>query len=125
MKKIAIHSSEKQVQASILDWLRKNKIFHWRNNNTGTPRMDKRTGKIKFCKTPGGIKGAPDIIAVHNGKAIAIEAKSSIGTLSESQKEFGHRFIAAGGIYIMARSIEDVEPFFRKPPRITFKPSGF
>lgn len=53
-------------------------------------------------------KGMADIICVSRGWAIAIECKTDKGVLSEQQKEFLTGWQEAGGISIIARSLEDV-----------------
>lgn len=60
---------------------------------------------------PGGAygsSGAPDIVACHKGKFIAIEAKVGYNTLSHWQKVHQKRIEEAGGVYIVAYSVEDV-----------------
>lgn len=54
------------------------------------------------------MKGIPDRIAVKNGKFYAIEVKAPNGRMSDYQVDFRHRLTMAGGIYIEARSLEDV-----------------
>lgn len=56
----------------------------------------------------GAAKGIPDRIAVKDGKFYAIEVKAKNGRLSTYQKLFKDRLTWAGGIYIEARSINDV-----------------
>lgn len=56
----------------------------------------------------GAAKGIPDRIAIRDGKFIAIEVKTPKGRLSDHQRQFRDQVWAAGGIYIEARSIEDV-----------------
>lgn len=56
----------------------------------------------------GCAPGIADFLGCWNGKAIAIEAKSKKGTQSDNQKEFERRWIKAGGIYILCRSVEDL-----------------
>lgn len=52
--------------------------------------------------------GDPDIVACADGKYVAIEAKTPIGRQSEWQKTRQREIEAAGGIYILARSVGDV-----------------
>ena len=53
--------------------------------------------------------GDPDLIACFHGRYIAIEAKTPRGAQSPIQKRREKEIIEAGGIYILARSVEDVE----------------
>jgi len=53
--------------------------------------------------------GVPDLICCVNGRFIAIEVKAPNGRLSEIQKIHIQRIIEAGGIAIVAQSVEEVE----------------
>lgn len=60
-----------------------------------------------------GTNGAPDMIACYKGRFIAIEAKTPEGTQSGWQKLRQNQIEASDGIYILARSVEDVEKVIR------------
>lgn len=53
--------------------------------------------------------GDPDLIACHQGRYYGIEAKTDIGRQSEWQKLRQAEIEKAGGVYILARSVEDVK----------------
>ena len=91
---------EKQVMRAVFDYLVARKIFCWRNNS-GALMVDKRF--INF-----GAAGSPDIIAVHRGRFIGIECKGSNGRQTQQQKQFQQSIELSGGIYILAKSIDDV-----------------
>lgn len=91
---------EANTQKAILEYLRAKKIFHWRQN-VGAVKTDH--GFMTF-----GVAGQADIICCIDGRMVAIEVKSPIGRLSESQREWGERLERAGGKYIVARSVDDV-----------------
>ena len=55
-----------------------------------------------------GSNGAPDLVACVNGRFIAIEGKYDQGTQSRWQKLRQRQIEGAGGIYIVAYSVEDV-----------------
>lgn len=57
----------------------------------------------------GCYPGLSDLVAVKKGKVVYIELKTKTGTQSEKQKEFQADLERAGGTYIVARGIEDVE----------------
>jgi len=61
---------------------------------------------IKF-----GLKGSADILGIMKpyGRFIAIECKSGKAQQSAQQKAFQKMIIDFGGVYIVARSIEDVD----------------
>lgn len=91
---------QKQIMAEFgaLSWLR-----IWRNN-TGALK-DQRGQLITY-----GLKGSADILGIISpeGRFLAIEVKNERGKQSESQAAFGKMVEAMGGIYILARSVEDV-----------------
>jgi len=99
-----IRVKEHDVQSAILDWLKHKKIFHWRSN-TGA-FMGVHRGKPRFVRF--GKKGSPDIFAVVKGQIIGIECKGEKGFQSQVQKQFEVEFTQAGGVYILAFSLNDV-----------------
>ena len=89
--------TEHEVQKEILDYLKRIRLYHWRNN-TG------RRGTVSY-----GFLGSADILGIlSNGRFLAVECKSDTGKQSDLQKEFQLNIEANNGLYILARSIEDV-----------------
>jgi len=97
---------EQDIQRSILDFLKWKKIFCWKNNTAGIYK--KATGHY----IPSGAVGSADIFAISKGTFYAIEVKTTTGKQSEKQKEFQENVEKAGGIYILAKSIEDLGMVF-------------
>ena len=96
---------EKDVQLSILQYLEAKRYFFYRQNTT--PIFDAQ--KKIFRRMPAyAMKGVPDIIVIHQGKYIGIECKSDTGKMSPDQLQFEKMSTLNGGVYILARSIEDV-----------------
>ena len=60
----------------------------------------------------GAAKGIPDRIAVKDGRFYGIEVKAPRGRMSEFQASFRDELVAAGGVYIEARSLDDVMAYF-------------
>ena len=56
----------------------------------------------------GSYPGLPDIQAVKDGRTIYIEIKRPGGRQSPGQKKFQQELEAAGGIYIIAREVDDL-----------------
>lgn len=56
----------------------------------------------------GSKPGDPDIVVCHEGRYYAVEAKSSDGSLREMQRIRKGQIEDAGGVYIVARSVQDV-----------------
>lgn len=57
-----------------------------------------------------GLKGSSDIIGLlkPNGQLIAVEVKTGTGKLSKEQRAFGTMVETMGGIFVCARSVDDV-----------------
>ncbi len=55
------------------------------------------------------ISGVPDIIVVHVGRPYFLEVKRPGSYQSAEQKEFQARAEAAGALYAVVRSIDDVQ----------------
>lgn len=72
----------------------------WRQN-TGAARTGDRV--VRF-----GIPGQADITGVVDGSRIEIECKSENGRLSPEQRAFRVCVECAGGIYLIARHVDDV-----------------
>lgn len=94
-----IKVSEANIQKSVLDYLSKRGVMSWRNNS-GAVKTEKYFFRF-------GAVGSPDIIAVVNGYFVGIEVKSKTGKWSDDQQEFARRLFAAGGIYLLVRSIDE------------------
>lgn len=77
-------------------------LDHWR---TGVDQKFSATGK----RRPNPMKGFSDFLVVLCGLTICVEAKRSKGgTVSPGQLEFRDRMLAAGGIYIIVRSVTEL-----------------
>ena len=94
--------TEKQIQNSILrefgtkSWLR-----IWRAN-VGVARINRRV--VRF-----GIPGQADLTGIlFDGRRVEIEIKSATGQQSQDQKNYQKLIERFNGIYILARSINDV-----------------
>ncbi len=62
----------------------------------------------------GSFPGLSDLQAVKDGRTIYIECKTMTGRQSPKQKIFQEQLEAHGGVYILARCVEDV--FEVQPP---------
>lgn len=52
--------------------------------------------------------GTPDLLGIAYGRPLAIETKSARGDQRQAQIDFETAWVAKGGIYILARSVDDV-----------------
>lgn len=95
---------ESDIQRQITDWLTLHRYFWYRQNSGAMAGSHK--GKrwfVRFAKP-----GAPDIVCVINGIYVGIEVKNERGEQSQAQVDFEHELRRAGGIYVLARSLNDV-----------------
>lgn len=92
--------TESEIQKNIMKVLEACGIFHWRNNSGAR-------GGVRY-----GCPGSPDIIAIlPGGTFLGIEVKTPSGKQSSIQAAFQHLVEEAGGLYIIARSVNDVLSF--------------
>lgn len=95
-----------ELTNNIIRILQLNRIYCWRNNNSGA--MGRR-GIIK--------KGVADIIGIMpNGIHIEIEIKNkeTKDKMSQEQREHKENIINSKGIYIIANSVDDFIEIFNK-----------
>ena len=97
---------ESEIQRTILDYLTLKRIFHYRNNSGAFVMPETATHSRRFFRA--GVVGAPDIVCVVKGQFVGIEVKAPKGRQNDNQKEFQRQLEAAGGLYILAYSLEDV-----------------
>lgn len=92
---------EADIQKQILDYLALKRIFHYRSNSGAF--VDANEHFYRF-----GAIGWPDIVCVVKGQYVGIEVKAKRGTQSPGQSEFQKNLERAGGLYILARNLDDV-----------------
>ena len=98
----AATSKEAPVLRACLKWLKKKGVWAYRQN-TGTLWAGGQP--ISF-----GCPGAGDITGIlPDGRRLEVECKSPTGRQSAKQKEFEARIKENNGVYILARSVEDLE----------------
>jgi DNA invertase Pin-like site-specific DNA recombinase len=83
---------ESDIQATIRDWLR------WHGWYV-----------VRHHQTLGSHVGLADLQAIKDGQVLMIEVKTRRGRQSQDQLEFEREWTEHGGIYIVARSVEDVQ----------------
>lgn len=66
---------------------------------------------IRHQQGMGCHKGLSDLTAIKDGITIYIEVKTKTGKQSDGQRQFQKDIENHGGTYILARRIEDVEPY--------------
>jgi hypothetical protein len=101
--------SESQIQRAVVRWLDFALPRHealWFAVPNGGMR-DKRVAQ--HLKAEGVQSGVADIIIIWRGRAIACELKAEKGRQSESQKAWADQLTLAGGVYFVARSVDDLE----------------
>ena len=89
--------SESKIQEEIMKCLDKAGIYHWRSN----------VGRKHYMHF--GLKGSADITGIlKTGIRLEIEVKDKTGKQSPEQIEFQRMIEKNNGLYILARSVDDV-----------------
>jgi penicillin-binding protein-related factor A (putative recombinase) len=101
-----IKISEAMIQKACMDWLRhlqktENLVFFRANS------WSFRTEQGRYVRT--GTPGLSDICAIYKGVFYAFELKTATGRMSQSQKAFQAKLEAAGGRYVLCRSVGDLK----------------
>ena len=99
-------STEKATQAAILHYLSFRKCLYWRQNSGAF--TDTKGHFYRFSS----VLGMPDVFVLKEGKLYGIEVKDVKGRQNENQIQFQSDFEKNGGVYVLARSLDDVTPFF-------------
>jgi len=97
---------EGRIQLAVIKYLRAKGVLCWRHEpNTYNHALG------KHISNPYAMKGVSDILGVMpdgTGRLLAVEIKTARGRQSSDQVLFQKRLEAAGGVYVLARSIDDV-----------------
>jgi hypothetical protein len=64
--------------------------------------------KLGYNRTVGVPNGWPDIVACWRGRFVGIEVKSEHGRQKPHQRVMQERIEKAGGMYVLARCVDDV-----------------
>lgn len=111
---------ETHIVRQIMDYLAIRQIPFVHHRNTGV--IKGRNGGLQFCRQREHQRGIADLIVMWRGNGIAIEVKTPIGRVSPEQTDWLKRWQNAGGLVLVARSVDAVEAYFdelnTKPPRI-------
>ena len=86
----------------------------WRINTMGV--YDKKTGKYR---NSGASLGVSDVIGCLNGAMYAVEVKYGKDRLSDNQKKFQAQVERSGGMFIVARTLKDVDEKIRPLAALT------
>lgn len=106
--------TERALQRQVVAYLRtlpKPPAGPWWTAINALPGTSARQGAQ--AKAMGQIAGAPDIIVVWGGTFIGVELKADKGVLSTEQMATSLAIADAGGSYVVARSLDDVQRLFR------------
>ncbi len=64
---------------------------------------------VRIQQSMGCHKGMSDLLAVKGGRVLFVEVKAPKGRQSTYQVEFQREIESHGGVYVLARSVEDLE----------------
>ena len=112
------------LEKAIVMWINLHGGMAERRGNTGryiddskivTDRLGfkHKLGKGKYI--PGtGTNGTSDVSGLYNGIPLAIEVKIGRDRQSPAQVEYGERFNAAGGKYVVVKTFDEFVEFWKK-----------
>jgi hypothetical protein len=101
---------EKDVLKQVIQYLKLKKLKVFRMNSGSFPLI-RKDGSSGFAR--GHEKGTADVLAfTPTGSTLWVEVKSPTGKVSPEQAAFGKEMEHMGHIYIVARSIEDLQVLF-------------
>lgn len=123
MTQTHLQISEKEIENTILTWLRNKGVFAWKNQSVGV--FNPRKNVFMKSHNPHHINGVADILGVIDGKILAIEVKKPVylkktGWKKRSQEDleklasddqvlFVNNVRSLGGIAFYADSLEIVK----------------
>ena len=93
--------SEHDIQSEILIYVTSLPCSFGFRMNTGVSTHGDRFTRY-------GLPGQPDIFLIYRERFIGVEVKSKTGRQSDKQKQWQRNCERGGGIYILARSVDDV-----------------
>lgn len=99
---------ETLIQRTILDALTWRKILCWRQQSIPVP-IRRGRAIVGLRRADPHTIGMPDICAIIKGRFYGIEIKSETGKQSLDQKRWEKLIVDNDGVYILARSWDDVE----------------
>ena len=98
---------ENIVKKACMDWLEAHKIIHNRQQSGRLQIINPHTRKPYWVMLAE--EGSGDIVGcTKSGRYFEIECKSEAGKQSSAQKGHQIRVESSGGIYILARSTDDL-----------------
>ena len=105
--------TETEIQAAIIELLHTLGLLAWRCQAIPVP-IRRGNQIIGLRRANGYTVGIPDILLVVRGRLIGIEVKDHKGKLSPEQEEWRDRILKAGGLWMLARSVEEVHAFLKE-----------
>jgi hypothetical protein len=105
---------EDQIQKAICQFLDKalpsdSYYFAVPNGSVLAGNPKQRGMQMNKLKATGLKLGCPDLFIIIRGIIFAVEVKTDTGKLSDNQRTACDQIVAAGALWAVARSVEDVE----------------
>lgn len=100
---------EKDIQKSILDYLKAKKVYCWKEGSTGL--MVGNGPDQRYM--PIGLRGKSDILGCYKGRFLAIEVKRPGSFPTPEQQHFIDSINLNGGLAFVAYSIDDVIKYIK------------
>jgi hypothetical protein len=94
-------NDEAQLMHAIHDTLVQAGVTLWRNNCGVATHGGE--AKVRY----GLGLGSADLVGLYKGRFVAVEVKSPTGRVSPEQEAWGRCVVKAGGVYVVARTVEE------------------
>ena len=79
-------------------------VLAWRDEDRAKAKREWSKLRVSGAKV-----GVPDLMILHDGRLLCIEVKSPAGRVSDEQRLFADRLVAAGGHWAMIRDIDHLD----------------
>ena len=98
---------EKRIKMAICNWIKLSGGLIFVHDSVGIYSPTRK--QFLTNHDPHRVRGVSDLIGIWKGYPLAIEVKSERGRLTDHQERFLIQWRDAGGIGLVARSIDDVK----------------
>lgn len=111
---MAYRVSESGIQTAIMAYLGMLKLqgkIYFTRNNSFSGQIERNDGYKSYIQNNN--PGMPDILCCYKGQYVGIEVKSPSGSQTWKQKQAQREIEAAGGMYLLVRSVDEVAAVLR------------
>lgn len=101
---------EGRIEEDCLKYLNQHGFYAFKVKSSGT--FDQRSGQFRKASVYE-VNGISDILAIRSGVTFYIEVKTGTGYQSKDQLNFQRQVERFDGVYVLVRSVEELEEYVR------------